>query len=129
MENGVQRDVALGRIAETQAGDSTATGGKTQPRSNTRSPEPVCPLCGRPVLDPPRTKPRRQHRECGRFKAYLAAAGRAARQISFVNAEAAKPARGMVLAVANVLPTAWQRERDERGRFLPREAGEVKDGA
>lgn len=80
---------------------------------------PVCELCGGPVPRSPKGRPRRQHPACTAFKAYLAAAARAARGITFADAEAAKGARRLVLGLANALPVAWQRPRDERGRFVP----------
>ena len=109
--------VALGLAAEESEGDSMGAAAKSRQRLSAQFPERFCTLCMKPILAPQVTKPRRQHKSCSRFKSHLAAAVKAAGGIGFENADQARNARAMLLVAANALPTAWQRPRDECGRF------------
>ena len=91
---------------------------KTRQRLSAQFPERFCTLCRKPILAPQVTKPRRQHKSCSRFKSHLRAAVKEAARIGFENADQARNARAMLLVAANALPTAWQRPRDEHGRFV-----------
>ena len=110
-------DLALGRVEAASGRLDTKPSKNADPGSNIQSPEPTCRLCGGPIRDPSATRPRLQHRECSRFRAYLGAAVREAVGIGAETPEQARAVRRLLLAAANALPTRWQRGRDERGRF------------
>jgi hypothetical protein len=110
---------ALGRVGCSPEGDTTGEPENGRLGAGARFPAPLCPVCGRPILDPRATGRRHQHEACSRFKSHLNAAVREAARIGFGDAGEARAVRALLLGAANALPTRWQRARDQRGRFVP----------
>lgn len=81
----------------------------------------TCRVCGAPVARGTGRTPKELHPRCKDFLNFLAAAGRAVREIAWYETTASrtarKKARGDLFALANLMPVNWHSLRDQYGRF------------
>lgn len=120
MENDAQRAEAVGRSEDGSGGLDTRPGENAAQGANIQSPGRVCRLCGGPILDVSRTRPRLQHRSCTKLLMYARAAAREAAKIGAESPGQARAVRAVLFGAVNTaVPARWQRPRDGCGRFLP----------